>query len=134
MSAPVPEEAKVSTRFRGRRLRDDERDGAVADPGDRREVALHVEGTLEVHVVHDRLAADRADEQRVAVGRAAGRRFGADHHAGARLVVDHHRLAKARGELLGESARHDVDAAAGRKRHDDARRLRRIGLRLRERA
>jgi hypothetical protein len=101
----------------------------VPDARDRREIAAELEAALRVHEVHDRLAADRPDEQRVAVGRALRRRVRADHRAGAGLVLDDDRLPEPRRELLPERARDDVDPAARRERHDEAQRLRRVGLR-----
>jgi hypothetical protein len=105
-----------------------------ADARNRGEIAPDVEAALRVHVVHDGLAADRADEEGMAVRRAARRRLGADGRARAGLVLDHDRLAQARRELLRQRAGDDVDAAARRKRHDEADRPGRILRRRRRRA
>ena len=107
----------------------DEHDGPVADAQHRGEIALDVEAALRMHVVDDGLAADRADEQRVAVGSAFRRRLGADGGAGTGLVLHDHRLAQAQRELFPDRARDDVDAAARRKRRDEADRARRVLLR-----
>ena len=70
----------------------------------------------------------RCHEHRVAVGVRARDGLGADHAFGAGPVVDHDLLAQALGKLAADIARHDVVAAAGRLRHDDANRFRRIRL------
>jgi hypothetical protein len=58
-------------------------------------------------------------------------RIGADGGRAAALVLDHHLMAPDRRQLGGNDARDGVGAAARRKRHDEADKARRIGLRLR---
>ena len=56
---------------------------------------------------------------RVPVGRRLGDRLRRDHAGGAGAVLHHHRLAE-RLERLGQNARQQIDAAAGREAGDDA--------------
>src|SRR6266511_4493104 len=72
-------------------------------------------------------------EQRMAVGLRLRHLRGADGAARAGPVLDDGRLAELRGEFFGDRAGHDVGAAAGSERHDEAERLRRPGLRPRRR-
>ncbi len=72
----------------------------------------------------------RRRQQRVAVGIGLGDDFGADIAAGAGVVLDDHRLPPFARQPIGDDARHDVGGAAGRKRHHDLDRVRRIILRL----
>ena len=67
-------------------------------------------------------------------GRLLRRIFGTDDAAGAALVLDDDRLAERFGKPRLDGPRDEVEIAAGRERDDDADRLRRIVLRLRERA
>jgi hypothetical protein len=67
--------------------------------------------------------------QSVAVGRRFCGHPHADHAGDAAAIVDNNLLAQARSELLGDNACDRIDAAAGRKRHDQSDRMRRIGLR-----
>ena len=87
---------------------------------------------------HERLVGDqrfiggvgvRHQEQRVAVGRGPRDRLGAQDRAGARTVLDHERLLEGLRQILAELAGKNVGRAAGRERHDDLHRPRRIGLR-----
>jgi hypothetical protein len=73
-----------------------------------------------------------ADEQGVAVGRRARRGLGADVAAGTALVFDDDGLTELVAQTQGQRARHVVQHAGGRRRHDDAHRLVRVG-RLRQR-
>ena len=66
----------------------------------------------------DRDRAGVAEQQRVAVGRGLGDRAGADGAAGAGPVVDDELLAARSDSFGGDHARHGVDAAARRIRHD----------------
>ena len=69
-----------------------------------------------------------AEQQCVAIGLRFSDEIGADDGAAARAILDDDRLAEERRQRLGERARHEVEAATGRLRHDDAQRFRRIGL------
>src|SRR6266571_2791022 len=71
----------------------------------------------------------RAHEERVAVGGRLRHGVRADMAARAGLVLDEHLLLPNFGELRRHEARERVGAAAGRKGHDDAHRLRGEGLR-----
>jgi len=91
------------------------------DPGKRLErVVIHL-ARRPIHRVRS-----RRHEQRVAVGLRACRRLRADDGFGARAVIHHHLAAQALRKVLGEVARQDVVAAAGRERHDEPHRPRRI--------
>ena len=100
--------------------------GAVDDDDLRRhdQITDRLE-TCDRIVIH--LAQDGADEgavvvdqQRVAVGRGACHRFGGNDAAGARLALDDHGLAGGRGNLVGQEAGQEVDAAARWHAKDDA--------------
>ena len=81
----------------------------------------------------DHHGAAGADHQRVAVGRLALHKRRRDRAAGTRLVLDDGRLAQRPGQLLREQPGDDVVASAGRKADDDAERLVRIAIALRQR-
>ena len=68
----------------------------------------------------------------MAVGLGARGGFHADVAGGAAAVIDHDLAAELRGERLGDEARHDVHAAAGRERRDQPDRLAGVGLARRE--
>ncbi len=74
---------------------------------------------------------NRVDQERVAVGLRARRELGSDIARGPAAVVDHHRLPQALGERRRDEPRDHVDAAAGRKGHDQPHRPRRPGFALR---
>ncbi len=59
-----------------------------------------------------------AEEQRVAVGRALDEGARADEAGAAGAVVDHDLLAERTRKFLRDDARHGIDAAARRVRHD----------------
>ena len=59
----------------------------------------------------------------MAVGLGARGGFHADVAGGAAPVIDHDLAAELRCERLGDEARHDVHAAAGRERRDQPDRL-----------
>ena len=65
----------------------------------------------------------------MAVGLGARERFGRDHRVPARTVVHHHRLSEFPGKVLAERARGNIRPAPRGKRHQDAQRLGREGLR-----
>ena len=113
---------------RQRRI-DHEHVGNAGDQDDRREILDVVVRHLRVQARVDRVRAHGAHFQRVAVGRGLGDQLRADVAAGAGPVVDDDRLAPCVGELLRDGAGEDVGGAARRERHDEADRLRRIGLR-----
>ena len=97
---------------------------------DRRKILDRVVGDLAVeHRVRGEGAGD--EQQRIAVGLGARRGAHADVLAAARHVLDQDVVAPCLGELLRDHARADVIRPAGRDRHDDAHRTRRIGLRER---
>ena len=101
----------------------------VADPRDRREIALQVVGQLllRVGMRHERCAR-RVEQHVIVVGRGEG--VDGDQAVAARPVLDHHRLAPLGAEPLGEQARGDVGGAAGAERQDPADAALRPGLRL----
>src|SRR5262249_3038795 len=68
-------------------------------------------------------------KESVTVGWRMCDRFGPDIAASARSIFDDELLAKSLREVLAYQARNDIGSAAGCKRHDDAHRPRRIGLR-----
>ena len=108
------------------------RERQFGDERDRHERRIGVVGQLLVQRRVDGLGADIAHQQGVAVGARAGDGIGADLPGRAALVLDHHRLAPARGQALGDDARAGIGAAAGRERHDQRDRARRVrGLRER---
>ncbi len=92
-----------------------------------REVVEHVVLQLGKQERHDGMPA-RNDHKGVAVRRGFRRRLRREGAAGAGPVLDDDRLPEALGELVAEGARNDVDRAAGRKRHKEMDRLRRIGV------
>jgi hypothetical protein len=75
--------------------------------------------------------ADAGHGEGVSVRRGARHRLHADHPAAAGPVLDHHGLVEVPRQRLGEQARGEVHAAAGRKGHDKADRPRRIPRRSR---
>ena len=89
------------------------------------EILDRIERQLAVEPRHVGQAAVR-QQQRVAVGRRFRDRVHADDAAGAAAVVDHDGLAEARGQRRAQHARDGADRAAGRERHDQADRFRRI--------
>jgi hypothetical protein len=88
------------------------------DQPDRREVLARIEAGIGVEARVDGNGSGVAEEQRVAVGRALDEGARADEAGAAGAVVDHDLLAEFARELLRDDARHGVDAAAGRVRHD----------------
>ena len=103
------------------------------DQADRLHVLQRVVGELD-EVRRDRLRGVRGDEQRMAIGRRLGGDICGDGVRGAGAVLDDERLLQAVGELVGEHARDDVGAAAGRSADHDAHRLGRVRLRERRAA
>ena len=65
----------------------------------------------------------------IVIDNRAGGEPGADHAAGAAAIVDDDRLAQRMRQPVGDDARHRVDAAAGRERHDQRDRTGGIALR-----
>ena len=102
---------------------------AGADASDRRKILARVEAGVGIDARADRRGPGRGGEERVAVGRALRDRPAAGEAAGARTVVDDDRLAKSLAHLVGNDARHDPRAAAGREWHDQGDGAVRIGLR-----
>jgi hypothetical protein len=116
---------------RQRRMRDHhemDRD----DLRERGQIALGIDRHLRVEMLVDREIAHRPEQPRVAVGRCPRGRFGPDDARGAGAVLDDRLLpAPDLRELRRHHSRHDVGAAAGRERDDDANGFRRKGRRLR---
>ena len=96
--------------------------------GRRDEIAPCIVGQLAVEVRVDRESGVGGHEDGVPVGRALGDGIRGDDGVRAGLVLHDDGLAPGRLQLVGELARHDVDAAAGRVGDDDAHRLRRPRL------
>ena len=117
-----------------RQLRiDDEEERRAGDHSQRHKIRRRIVGQALVHRDVDRHRRRRRHQQRVAVGRRLRDRGRADHGAGARLVLHDDRLAEPLLEFLGDDARQDLGAAAGRVRHDQRDRPRRIFVRSRRR-
>ena len=98
---------------------DHQHDRRVADHGDRREVARHVEGQRLVDAREDDHVV-RHHAEREAVGRRTRQRLQADDAAGAGLVVDDDRVAQRLGQRRLRGARDRVDARAGGVGQDEA--------------
>ena len=95
------------------------------DARHRRDVAHEIEFEIVVERGVDRVR-DGGEQQRVAVGGGVDDRFGADIAAGAGAIFNHEGLPQMIGQPLADQARGDVDAAAGGKTGNNARRPRRI--------
>jgi hypothetical protein len=87
---------------------------------------------IDVHLVDVRIAAHGVgrNQDRVAIRRAFRRGLHADVAVGAGLVLDDNLLTQAARQMLADQARTHVGRAAGRKRHDEAKRPARPVLRL----
>jgi hypothetical protein len=103
----------------------DEHEIRIVDRRDRREIAHQRERLVRHQRLVDRVRV-RHQQQRVAVGGALRNDLGADDRAAAGTVFDDERLAHGLLQALREEARVDVGRAAGRERHDDLDRPRRI--------
>jgi hypothetical protein len=102
--------------------------GVLPIARDRRDIAYEIE--IEIPVERDVHRVGRDWHQdRVAVGFGLRDVFGGEVAAGARLVLDHELLTEAFRQMLPGKPRNDVRRAAGRERHDQTYRSRRIGLR-----
>ena len=99
----------------------------------RRKILGRIVGHFLLRVDVDRETGDTAEEQGVAIGRCFGHHLGADHLARTGLVFNHEGLTQFAGETLCDGARDGIADAAGRIGHDDAHRLGRVGLCLRQR-
>ncbi len=99
------------------------------EAGDRRETLDRIIGQLGVEARIDHEGHLRANEQRVAVGRGLGDIFRGDLVVGAGLVLDDRLLAPGLGEALRQGAAERVRHPAGRGRHHDRHRPRRVILR-----
>ncbi len=94
---------------------------------DRAEIVVDVEPPIAVGIGGNRhQRAGRSHQQRVAVGCRLHHSAGADRPRRARLVLHDDRLAPGLVQIVGNDARQDVGAAAGRKRHDQPDRM--IGI------
>jgi hypothetical protein len=102
--------------------------GIAGEHRDRLEVLLDVVIELVDRAVED-MRAEKAELKRVSVGRRPDDAAGADGAGRAGDVLDDDRLAERRPHRLGEDTGHGVERAAGRERHHDGDRTRRIGLR-----
>ena len=110
--------------------------GQAVDQRDRREILDGVIGQIGVDGGVDHMRALRGDDQRVAVGPGLGHVDRAHGAAGAALVVDQHRNAQLAAQAVGDQPARVVHRAAGRERHDQRDRLRRVcglGMRSRQR-
>ena len=121
-------------RPRRKRRMNDQHVGCGRGERDRREILDRIEGHFGEEARVDRERSRRAHQDRVTVGRGLGDDVGADIAARAGPVVDHHLLREAHGESLRDRARDDVGAAARGKGHDEADRLRGVGIGRRGRA
>ena len=106
--------------------------GAGRRGDDTGEIAHRIERQVAVEAGHRGEPAVR-QQQGVAVGARMGRRLHADDAAGAAAIVDHDGGAEVRRQRLAEHARHGIDRAARRERHDEADRALGIGGRCRPR-
>ena len=91
--------------------------GRRCNAADRLEISARIVAGIAVEARPDRQRAGIAQKDGVTVGRTLGDRAAADRAAGAAAVVDHDRLAKRLAHLVGDDARDDGGAAAGRERH-----------------
>jgi hypothetical protein len=97
---------------RKRRVRDqDHRHGG--DQADGREILARVEAGIGEQRRIDGDRTGMREHQRIAVRCGAGDRARAHESAAAAAIVDHHLFAEGGRELVGDDARHRVDAAAG---------------------
>ena len=111
--------------------RDDEHVRRAAEHRDRREILDGVVAEIALHRRVCRVGGDVADHQRVAVRLRPRDGLRGDCAAGARDVLDDEGLAQRCAQLVGDQARDEVHATAGRLRRDDLHRPARIGV-LRE--
>ena len=95
-----------------------EHEGDRLDRPDRDEIPHRIVAEVLEHGGPGGDGAARAEQQRVTVGRRLGHRGGSDPARGACAVFDDDLLAERVGQLLRDQTAGDVDAAAGRKRHD----------------
>ena len=110
-----------------RQRRIDREHELIRDQGrDRSEILQRIERHLRVQVRIDRDQAVLAQQQRVAVGRRLRDHVAGDVAVGARMILDDDRRAEQLGKLLPDDARGDIGCAAGRDRHDQLDRARRI--------
>ena len=111
------------------RLVGDDPDRRVGDQRDRREIVYHVVGEIHRRGV-EHVGLHVADADRVSVGRRLRNTADADAAAGAGDVLDDQRLAEAHLHPFGQDARERVGRPAGRIRHHERDRARRIDLRV----
>ena len=108
-------------------------DAHLRDVADRREIAAHVVAGIGIEREVDRGRRRIREHQRVAVGRGLRGLPHGDDAVGAAAVLDHDLLAERVAQPLRDQPRDGVVAAAGRERHDQRDRARRIGLRSADR-
>ena len=97
---------------------------------ERHEIPKDVERQLRIERRVERMGA-RHEEQRVAIGGRPRHRLGADVAARANAVLDNDLLVPELCPFVGDHAGGEIGRAAGRERHDEVHRLRRISA-LRE--
>ena len=103
------------------------RDQRVREGGgkpDRDEIPFRIVRQIGVETGREREIGRCAEQHRVAVGLGLRDGVGADHRAAAGTVLHDHRLSEQRRQWLAHRARHHVEAAAGRLRHDQSQRPR----------
>ena len=103
--------------------------------GHRSKIARRIVSELPIERRIDGLCADRAHEEGITVRGGARNTFGTDVPARPAAVVHQDLLAQLLRELLRKRPRNDIGGAAGRKGHDQPKRvIGIIGLRQRKRA
>ena len=104
---------------------DDEHVGDAGDQRDRGQVAAGVVAqAVALQVGRNGDLSGGAEQQRVAIGGGADHGHGADLPGGAGAVFHDDGLGERGAQWLGQQARHDVHAAAGREGDDDVQRAR----------
>ena len=120
---------QLGQRAHGKIGMDQQQVGDLHGERDRLEVLQRVVSDRAEEMRIDRERPGIAHQQRVAIGRRLGHEGRADTAAGAGLVLDDEGLPERGAQPLGDRARIEVGAAAGRERHHDGDRSRRIGIR-----
>jgi hypothetical protein len=113
--------------LRRQRLFADEPHRTIGDQRNRREIAHHVERQIESRAIDD-MGLPMAEDQCVAVRRRARDLGGANGAGRAGRIFDDDILAECALHTVSEDAAERIGRPAGRERHDDRDRPRRIGL------